>query len=157
MIVKIFLRLGKSTEFLPIRPSEKWREYAERLSKYEKVLVIAGQNNCFSEMMTERAVQKFFEKYDCLISVEHMSNLKCKGCLMTYPSSECSMQGMFGELCPRFLLFRSGNNIASYKLKPMIKAHKEKCVHWQIDTAGRIREYFRQADRCIRMYTAVFL
>ena len=59
---------------------------------------------------------------------------------MTYPLSECSMQGMFGELCPD-LIISFGNNIASYKLKPMIKAHKEKFVHWQIDTAGRIRDF----------------
>jgi 2-succinyl-5-enolpyruvyl-6-hydroxy-3-cyclohexene-1-carboxylate synthase len=132
-------QVRKINRISPDMPSEKWREYAERLSKYKKILVIAGQNNCFSE--DDRAcVEKFFEKYNCLISVEHMSNLKCNGCLMTYPLSECSMQGMFGELCPD-LIISFGNNIASYKLKPMIKAHKEKFVHWQIDTAGRIRDF----------------
>ena len=71
-------QVRKINRISPDMPSEKWREYAERLSKYKKILVIAGQNNCFSE--DDRAcVEKFFEKYNCLISVEHMSNLKCKG------------------------------------------------------------------------------
>lgn len=116
-----------------------WLQYAEKLSTFKKILVIAGQNDFFSGKDTS-AVEKFFEKYNCVISVEHMSNLKCKGCLATYPLSECSIQGMFEDLCPD-LIISFGNNISSYKLKPMIKEHKNKYVHWQIDSAGRIRDF----------------
>lgn len=120
-------------------PEAIWEQYADKLSTFKKILVIAGQNDFFCGKDTS-AVEKFFEKYNCIISVEHMSNLKCKGCLATYPLSECSIQGMFEDLCPD-LIISFGNNISSYKLKPMIKEHKQKFVHWQIDCAGRIRDF----------------
>lgn len=120
-------------------PKSDWEKYAEKLSTFKKILVIAGQNDFFCNKDTS-AVEKFFEKYNCIISVEHMSNLKCKGCLSTYPLSECFAQGMFEDLCPD-LIISFGNNISSYKLKPMVKEHKDNYVHWQIDSAGRIRDF----------------
>lgn len=128
-------------------PESVWQEYARKLAEYKKILVIAGQNDFFDEN-DKALVESFFEKYNCVVSVEHMSNLKCKGCLQTYPLAECSIQGMFEELCPD-LIISFGNNIASYRLKPMIKEHKNNYVHWQIDSAGRIRDF---SDRL----TAVF-
>lgn len=126
-------------------------EYAERLSKYKKILVIAVEQL----EDDERASRSSLEKYTALyrLSICQTSRM---GCLMTYPLSECSMQGMFGELCPD-LIISFGNNIASYKLKPMIKAHKEKFVHRQIDTRGKNQRFFRQAGGVESMYTAVFL
>lgn len=120
-------------------PESVWLQYAEKLSMFKKILVIAGQNDFFCGKDTS-AIEGFFEKYNCIISVEHMSNLKCKGCLATYPLSECWVQGMFEDLCPD-LIISFGNNISSYRLKPMIKEHKNKYIHWQIDSAGRIRDF----------------
>lgn len=111
----------------------------EQLSNAKKILVIAGQNHYFTDKSCE-AVERFFDRYNCMISVEHMANLKCRGCLRTYPLSECWIPDMFEELCPD-LIISFGNNIAGAKIKPMIKAHKERFVHWQIDEAGRIRDF----------------
>lgn len=119
--------------------SDDCTPFVEQLAAAKKILVIAGQNHYFTDGSVQD-VEAFFDRYNCAISVEHMANLKCRGCLITYPLSETYLQGMFEELCPD-LVISFGNNIASNKLKPMIKAHKERFVHWQIDEAGRIRDF----------------
>ena len=124
-----------------------WASFIPKLASAKKILVIAGQNINFTDDDI-KYVEKFAEKYNCVISVEHMSNLKCKGCISTYRVSEVSAPGIFTDLIPD-LVISFGNNIASYKLKPLIKENKSAYTHWQIDEAGRIRDF---SDRLTNVF-----
>ncbi len=121
------------------KDNNTWLSYVTKLANAKKILVIVGQNIVFCDDDV-KTIEKFSEKYNCVFSVEHMSNLKCKGCIPTYPVTEISGPGMFSELTPD-LVISLGNNIASYRLKPLIKEHLNSFTHWQIDSAGRIRDF----------------
>lgn len=129
------------------RSNDVWASFIPKLTSAKKILVIAGQNINFTDDDI-KYVEKFAEKYNCVISVEHMSNLKCKGCISTYRVSEVSAPGIFADLIPD-LVISFGNNIASYKLKPLIKENKSAYTHWQIDEAGRIRDF---SDRLTNVF-----
>lgn len=116
-----------------------WKSYIPKLANSKKILVIVGQNVTFTDENI-KTMEAFSSKYNCVFSVEHMSNLKCKGCIHTYRLTELSNPGMFPELIPD-LVISLGNNIASYKLKPMIKENLSAYVHWQIDEGGRVRDF----------------
>lgn len=116
-----------------------WSSYVPKLANAKKILVIVGQNVTFTDE-DKKIIEAFGSKYNCVFSVEHMSNLKCKCCVHTYRLTELSNPGMFPELIPD-LVISLGNNIASYKLKPMIKENLSAYVHWQIDESGRVRDF----------------
>ncbi|MCQ2514311.1 MAG: 2-succinyl-5-enolpyruvyl-6-hydroxy-3-cyclohexene-1-carboxylic-acid synthase [Ruminococcus sp.] len=118
---------------------ESWKPYIDKLSKAKRILVMVGQNiNFDSEDIAN--IEKFASTYNCVISVEHMANLNCKGCVHTYRLTEYNLPGLYPDLIPD-LIISLGNNVASYGLKPIIKANVSAYTHWQIDEAGRIRDF----------------
>lgn len=116
-------------------------KYIEKLSKAKKILIVLGQNIVFSDE-DKKNVELFAKKYNCIISVEHMSNLNCEGVVYTYPVTEIFyMKGALSDLVPDIVI-SMGNNIASYKMKPFLREHSGTVEHWQVDESGRIRDMF---------------
>ncbi len=132
-------KVRKMNLVTPDKPDSVWKSYSEKLKNAKRILVIVGQNVVFTDEDIKN-IEAFSEKYNCVFSVEHMSNLKCKGCIPTYRVAEFSVDGMFTDLIPD-LLISMGNNISSYKLKPLIKQKTDSYTHWQIDESGRVRDF----------------
>lgn len=121
-------------------PDDKWSNYVQKLKNTKNILIVVGQNINFDEKMIE-LLNKFFATYDCAISVEHLSNLKCNGSIITYPITDSNDKNIFSKVKPD-LVISMGNNVASAQIKPMIRLYAKECEHWQIDPAGRIRDMF---------------
>lgn len=118
----------------------EWEGCKKELEKAQRVLVVVGQNVTLSNNDINN-MEKFFESYNCVFSVEHLSNLKCKGAINTYPITEAGDKSLLDELTPD-LVISLGNNIASYQLKPFLRRHSRSIKHWAIDEGGRIRDMF---------------
>ena len=116
-----------------------WKEFALQLEKVNKILIFVGQNVNFSEEDIG-LIEEFFKRFNCMISVEHLSNINCKGCLRTYPVTEMKE---FDKVLVPDIVISMGNNVSSYKLKSALSSVHKSIVHWQIDEGGRVRDMFK--------------
>ncbi len=121
-------------------PDNIWRDYLDILTNLQKILIVVGQNMIFTKE-DKTNIEKFFEKYNCVISVEHSSNLKCKGSVFTYPATETGNTNK-NELVPD-LVISLGNNVVSYGLKPFLRRNAKQFIHFAVDEGGRIRDVFQ--------------
>lgn len=117
-----------------------WSRYVKRLSVAKRILIVAGQNINFTDEDVCN-IEKFVEKYNCMISVENISNLNCKGTIATYPITEAQKNDS-ESLIPD-LVISFGNNVVSYGLKPLLRKSYLKFDHWSIDMSGRYRDVFK--------------
>jgi 2-succinyl-5-enolpyruvyl-6-hydroxy-3-cyclohexene-1-carboxylate synthase len=119
---------------------EIWQGYFEIIKKAQKILVVIGQNVVFEEN-GKMYVEKFFEKFNCVFAVEHLSNLKFKGTVNTYPITETGNTNS-PEFIPD-LVISLGNNLSAYELKPFLRVNRRNFRHIAIDEGGRIRDVYK--------------
>jgi len=117
-----------------------WKKYQNKIESAKRILIVVGQNIVFSEI-DKRNIELFFSRYNCMFSVEHLSNLSCKGCIYTYPFSET--HNLVNQAFVPDLVISFGNNISSYCLKPFLRANYKKFDHISIDETGRYRDVFK--------------
>ena len=115
-----------------------WQNYANML-KNKKIMVVVGQNIVFTEK-DEENMSEFFEKSNSFYAIEHISNLKCKGTINTYPITEIG--GLNEELTPN-LVISIGNNLAAYNLKPFLRKNYKNIETWNIDPSGKVRDAYK--------------
>lgn len=120
---------------------EIWQQSAELLSKANKILVVVGQNIVFTEQ-DRIYLNDFFKKYNCVYSVEHLSNLECEGTVYSYPVSEVVGLNALNQLVPDIVI-SIGNNLSAYKLKPFLRAHYKEIKNWLISESGEVRDAYK--------------
>jgi len=118
-----------------------WQEKIKLLPSYKKILVVCGQNRPYSaEEIAD--MEQFFRKYNCILAVEHLSNLKCEGTVLTYPVTEMVLRGSFGPLLPD-LVISLGHNFASVNVKAYLRQQKGSFEHWMIEETGEVKDVFQ--------------
>lgn len=124
---------------MPINNST-WEKYAQKLVD-KKVMVVVGQNIVFSKADIEH-MNVFFNKYDCIYSVEHLSNLECDGVVHTYPLTEMSnFEAM--DCLKSDIVISIGNNLAAYMLKPFLRANYKTINNWLVNESGNVRDAYK--------------
>lgn len=118
-----------------------WQAKKDELKKYNKILIIVGQNLIFSERDI-KLMNRFFDMYNCVFAVENLSNLDCKGCINTYPISEILHGKIVSELAPN-LIISLGNNLSAYLLKETLREHYKSTDNWLVSEAGKVRDPYK--------------
>lgn len=121
-------------------PDADWADLAQSLSTYEKVMVIVGENVGLDEHTLD-AMSRFFESYNCMLSVEHMSNCHVEGAVVTYCATEAMTSGAFDKLCPD-LVIDFGGHVATVNLKTYLRERSGSFAHWSIREDGSVRDGF---------------
>jgi 2-succinyl-5-enolpyruvyl-6-hydroxy-3-cyclohexene-1-carboxylate synthase len=119
---------------------EQWKTYIPVLEASKKILIVVGQNIVFTEE-DKTNIEIFFEKFNCVISVEHLSNLDCKGAVSTYPVTETG-NSKEPDLVPD-LVISMGNNLSNYGMKPFLRRNNSFFQHFSIDEGGRVRDVYK--------------
>ncbi len=131
----------KHVDYLSLEASENvWMNYVKRLTRAKRILIVVGQNVVFSEEDIKN-IEEFVTTYNCVISVENISNLNCNGTVTTYPITEAQKND--SQVLIPDLVISFGNNIVSYGLKPLLRKNYLKFDHWSIDPSGRYRDVFK--------------
>lgn len=117
-----------------------WDYYRNKLAKAHKILVIVGQNIDFTNEIISK-MKLMVEKYSCVFSVEHMSNVEFDGCVYTYPLTEMQKNNISLDLLPDIVI-SMGNNVSSYNIKSFLRDNHACIEHWEIDECGRIRDTY---------------
>lgn len=138
--VKTLPAIKKINVVTTLNDKSTWNKYFDIFENAKKILIVVGQNITFSNDDASN-IESFFNKYNCAISVEHSSNLKCEGTLFTYPVTEIK-NANDNNLIPDIVI-SMGNNVVSYGLKPILRRNYSKFKHISIDEGGRIRDVFK--------------
>lgn len=104
----------------------------------KKILFIVGQNT----VLTPDSINifnKIFQRYNCIYNIETVSNLKCDGCVITYPLTESFMAYDKQKLIPDIVI-SLGNFVASYMLKPLLRSKREDMENWLVSPTGDVRD-----------------
>lgn len=135
-------KVKKIGRLLQTDAAERWIEKIDLLRQYKRILVVCGQHLPF-EQSEIRCIEEFAEKYNCVLAVEHMSNVKCKHSVLAYRFTEMCSAATFDECLPD-LVISFGGNVITYKfLERMLYAKNwRKFDHWLIDESGAVKDVF---------------
>ena len=119
---------------------EKWQEKAEKLKNAKRILVVCGSAVPASAKLLEN-LDAFAERYNCVISTEHVSNVRCKNAQNTYLVAEAITGNVLRKMGPDIVIFYGGNFIS--RLKVMLRVIKDSCESWIINDDGAIMDPFQ--------------
>lgn len=118
---------------------EAWRVKMEKLKK-SKIMILYGQYAPLNEAELEY-VEAFAEKYNCMISVDLLSNLHCKYSVPTFLLARLLNNHQMEELCPDIIITMNANSIS--ELKGRMSAFKGKFHHWHVSSKGEVSDPFK--------------
>lgn len=120
----------------------KWKEKYEKLKKAQRIMLLFGEDdNCNKEK--ENLIKEMFETFNCIISVEHMSNINLKETVRTYPVTEGMDSIEAAQMLPDIII-TFGNNFSS-EIKHHIRnvCDKTNMQHWRVSLDGKVVDPFR--------------
>lgn len=135
-------------------PENIWKEKFMSL-KGKKVLIIYGQDYHIKDS-TVTNIEKIFKNYNCIISVDKLSNLHCEGTLETSRATLIKKQtNDFGKVVPNVVITVAGN--VAWDGKFSLKKYKENFEHWIINGDGKVQDFYRNLTNIFECTTDEFL
>ena len=119
-----------------------WEEKIEKLKSAKRILVTCGQNSYVSSKLNDE-LKKFFERYNCAISLDYMSNLDIEEGINT---TVC-MDGRYiipkkvKELLPDIVISFGGQIFSS--IKEELQLFEGKFEHWLVQEDGRVIDAYK--------------
>ncbi|MFR3146292.1 MAG: 2-succinyl-5-enolpyruvyl-6-hydroxy-3-cyclohexene-1-carboxylic-acid synthase [Eubacterium callanderi] len=119
---------------------EAWKSKAKELCSYSKIMIIYGQHGPITKK--EKAIiERFVQKYNCIVSVDHLSNLTCSKSIPTFLCCKMINPAYFLRLCPDIVITMNGSTISEIKTKLLYFTGKYK--HWHVSEEGMISDPFQ--------------
>ena len=113
----------------------------KHLKDKKRILVIYGQSLPVNEK-ERRIIESFASKYRCVIAIESISNIKCKGSVETYLISQVLTKETFKEYAPDLVISVHGNYVS--KIKNLLKGCPVNFEHWTVNEEGSIVDQFKK-------------
>lgn len=132
--------------------AEQWRKKAEEL-KNAKVLIIYGQHGKLKEK-AKTAFESFCKKYDCMVSVDHLSNLYGSYCMNTYTLGSLLSVDEIKAVCPDIVITMNGNSVTPLKNK--LLGLSGSFQHWHVSKEGTVSDVFRCQTNIIECAPSTF-
>lgn len=133
---------------------EKIEEMFKKL-RGKKILIVYGQDNKVPDLRIEN-LEKIFENYNCVISVDKLSNLHCKGSIETSRASLSSkMDNKFIELVPDVVITVAGNSAWDGKFS--LKVFNKNYESWLVNEDGKVQDYYKNLTTVFEMTIDGFL
>lgn len=122
------------------RDEALWMQKAEKLKKAKRILVLCGSAIPASKKL-EQAMDAFAERYSCIISTEHLSNVHCKNAVNTYLVAEAISANVLRKMGPDIVIFMGGNFLS--RIKVQLRVIKDSCESWIINDDGAVMDPFQ--------------
>lgn len=126
--------IGKSNQI-------KWKNTVQELSK-SRVMVLYGQANDVSEEEIS-LLNKFVEKFNCVIVKDHLSNLHCKKAINIYSALSILSDTELEKLLPDIIITMAGNSILFQPLKALLARYNKKTKQWLVSQDGCVHDSLR--------------
>ena len=131
-----------------------WKKYYEKLKQSNKILLLFGESNGFSEKEIN-SIKTFFSKFNCVVSVEHMSNLKFESSLLTAKLTESLSEKSSDLLKPDIVITFEGNFCSDYKY--ILRSQYKSIEHWRVNEDGKIVDVFKSLTTVFECGTICFI
>lgn len=112
-----------------------------QLKGKKRILVIYGQSLPVTES-ERRVIESFASKFNCVIAIETISNVKCKGCVETYVISQALTKESFKEYAPDLVISVNLNYVS--KIKNLLKGCPVAFEHWTVNEEGAVVDQFQK-------------
>lgn len=122
-----------------VSAQSEWMDIVNQLKSHKRILLIFGEGTGY-DACTLRNFEEFCNKYNCVASVEHMSNISSSKAIRTYPLTECLTHDELQEIMPDLVITFQGNFTSSIKEK--LRAFSHKFEHWRVSEDGKITDTF---------------
>ena len=121
---------------------ELLNEKVKELLNAKKIMVVCGQKNYVSEEL-KKEISTFFEKYNCSVIVDYMSNMDFEFGLNTIISMDNNYINIptLNELMPDIVISFGGQVFSG--LKGQLKKNHNKFKHWLISENGSVCDLFK--------------
>ena len=119
--------------------TSRWEEKANVLAT-SKILIIYGQMSPLKLNEVEY-INDFCKKYNCVISVDHLSNLYCENRIETFALMRFLNNEEIDRLCPDIIITMNANTVTEVKLK--FSRLSDKFKHWHVSKEGRVSDPFK--------------
>lgn len=130
----------KKIERLTLEDSDDvWEGWIEKLF-HSKVLIIYGQYGPL-KAWEKSAVEKFAEQFNCVLSVDLLSNYHGKYTIPTFSMSRGLIEKEIKELCPDILITINANSISEMKIR--MTSQKENFEHWHVSAKGEVSDPYK--------------
>jgi len=118
-----------------------WEDRCQTLTKANRILVVCGQDSYVPGTLLN-ALGIFFKKYNCAISVEHMSNIHIEGTIHTSVCFDTRYvsKSKFSEFIPDIVI-SLGYNVCQ-GIKEMLRSNYGKFQHWSIQPDGSVCDMY---------------
>lgn len=133
----------KKIERITLESTEEiWNEKIDILKKAKRVLVVCGQKSNVSDKL-KKEISTFFEKYNCAISAEYMSNIEFEKSinLNVCMDPRYTIDSKVKELLPDIVISYGGNIFAG--IKEELRKFYNQFEHWLIQEDGRVVDTFK--------------
>lgn len=133
-------------------PEENWKGIFDALAS-KKVLIICGQDDHVSEREV-MLLEEIFIKYNCVLAVDKLSNLHCKGTIELTRAGKC-MGIKEAELWPDVVISFAGNTTLDYKYN--LKRIDRTAEHWLVSLEGNVADPYKKLTKIFEGELNVFL
>jgi len=126
--------------------AEEKEALINKLKSYKRILVIYGQSLTASETK-KSLVENFVSQYNCVIAVEHISNLKCKGTVNTYLICNVLTDDVFEKMAPDLVISMEGQFLS--QLRFLLMRCKKSFEYWCVNESGSVVDPLRKLTHII--------
>lgn len=116
-----------------------WKEKVEQLRK-AKVMIIYGQHGKVSAEELS-AINRFCKVFNCIFSVDLLSNMICDKAIFTYASVNTISPEKLETILPDIVITMNGHTVSGIKAK--LKGYSKKFKHWHISADGTVSDPFK--------------
>lgn len=120
---------------------ERWEKKYKELTNTNRIMLLFGEGDNYEEKQ-EKLLNEMFNTFNCMISVEHMSNIHADGALRTYAITEGMNQQEMKEVLPDILITFENNFSSELKHHIREACKKYKMKHWRVSLDGKVVDPF---------------
>lgn len=135
---------------------EEWKDYAKRLQSFKKILIVYGQDKPLKGK-EGRNLNKFTEKYNCVLIRDHLSNIHDVG-IMSFPVLKTMSQEEFNDkLSPDLIITLGGMRMLNDPITYRLRWTKEPVEHWHVAEDGKPADRFRKLTTVFHCSSGYFM
>lgn len=132
-----------------------WNFKIEKLKNANNIMVVCGQKSYVSEELNN-SIKSFFEKFNCVIVSEHMSNIVLKESLNlnVVMDARYVTTKKASEFIPDIIISFGGNVFSG--IKEQLRKFYKQTEHWVIQEDGRVVDTFKSISNIFECSPEIF-
>ena len=130
----------------------EWNNLFDVLNR-SKIMIIYGQKGLLTEE-EKQAIEDFSKKFNCIVSVDLLSNYNGDKVIPTYMLSKILTEDEFVQLLPDVVITINANTIS--EIKNRLMKYKNKFNHYHISSKGNVSDVFKKLSDIIECNPFIF-